>query len=81
MKQGFKKILGSVMSSAMMLSMISSMGIVTQASELVIGTLTLDITSKMDVYNGGAANIGYFRVKGIKDNDSLEVTGFTKKST
>ena len=79
MKQGFKKILGSVMSSAMMLSMISSMGIVTQASELVIGTLTLDITSKMDVYNGGAANINYFRVKGIKDNDSLEVTGFTKK--
>lgn len=79
MKQGFKKILGSVMSSAMMLSMISSMGIVTQASSLTIGTLTLDITSKMDVYNGGAANINYFRVKGIKDNDSLEVTGFTKK--
>ena len=53
------------------------MGIVTQASSLTIDTLTLDITPREEVYNGG--NINYFKVKGIANNDSLELIGHTKK--
>lgn len=75
MKQRLKKVLGSVLTSAMMFSMISSMGIVTQAAVIKDATITLDISPRLDVYYG----LNYFEVKGVKSHSNLKVNGYSKK--
>ncbi|MBO4407639.1 MAG: leucine-rich repeat domain-containing protein, partial [Clostridiales bacterium] len=75
MKQRLKKILGSVLTSTMMFSMISSLGIVTQAAVIKDATITLDISPRMDVYKG----LNYFEVKGVKSHSNLKVNGYSKK--
>ena len=72
MKQRLKKVLGSVLTSTMMFSMISSMGVISQASAKDY-VLTFDITSKDEVLEGA-----YFKVKGVQNSDLEFITADSK---